>query len=103
MLLVVPPAHTNIPLADATQCCLFWGPVAPGEAQDGAVLGDTHPAVPVSLCHVVPTLDQARPALGGAGPGLRGGHPAAADGEGTQVPQRRQHRGHRVGVIFSLG
>ena len=24
MLLVVPPAHTNIPLATATQCCLFW-------------------------------------------------------------------------------
>ena len=25
MLLVVPGAHTNIPLAIATQCCLFWG------------------------------------------------------------------------------
>ena len=24
MLLVVPPAHTNIPFATATQCCLFW-------------------------------------------------------------------------------
>ena len=24
MLLVVPPAHTNIPLATATQCCLSW-------------------------------------------------------------------------------
>ena len=24
MLLVVPFAHTNIPLATATQCCLFW-------------------------------------------------------------------------------
>ena len=24
MLLVLPPAHTNIPLATATQCCLFW-------------------------------------------------------------------------------
>ena len=24
MLLVVPPAHTNIPGAIATQCCLFW-------------------------------------------------------------------------------
>ena len=24
MLLVVHPAHTNIPLATATQCCLFW-------------------------------------------------------------------------------
>ena len=24
MLLVVPPAHTNIPLATTTQCCLFW-------------------------------------------------------------------------------
>ena len=24
MLLVVPSAPTNIPLATATQCCLFW-------------------------------------------------------------------------------
>ena len=29
MLLVVPPAHTNIPLATATQCCLCWSDFQP--------------------------------------------------------------------------
>ena len=32
-----------------------------------------------------------------AGSGLRGGGPAAADGEGTLVPEGRQQMGHPVG------
>ena len=30
MLLVIPPAHTNIPLETATQCSLFWCDFQPG-------------------------------------------------------------------------
>ena len=43
---------------------------------------DTHPVAPGSLCHVVPPLDQERPVLRGASPGLRVGGPGPADGEG---------------------
>ena len=73
------------------------GPVALGEALDGAVVGDTHPMAPGALL-AVPPLHQEHPALGGAGPSLRDGGPAAADGEGTQVPERWQKRGHQSGL-----
>ena len=33
------------------------GPVAPEEAQEGAVMGDTHPVAPGSFCHIVPPLN----------------------------------------------
>ena len=51
-------------------------------------MGDTHLVAPGSFCHIVPPLDHERPALRRAGPGLRGGAPAAVDGEGTQVASR---------------
>ena len=63
------------------------GPVAPGEALDGAVVGDTHPMAPEALLLAIPPLDQEHPTLRGARLGLRTGGPAAADGEGTQVPE----------------
>ena len=37
------------------------GPVAPTEAQVGAIVGDTHPMAPGLLRHVVAPLDQERP------------------------------------------
>ena len=72
------------------------GPICPGEALDGAVVGDTHPMASRVLLLAVPPLDQECPALGGAGPGLRGGGPFAADGEGTRVSEGRQQRGSRA-------
>ena len=63
------------------------GPVAPGKAPDGAVVGDTHAIARGALLLSAPALDEEHPALGGAGPGLRGGGPAAADGEGTRIPK----------------
>ena len=74
------------------------GPIALGEVPDGAVVGDTHPMASGALLLAVPPLDQEHPALGGAGPGLRGGGPATADGHGTQVPEGRQQRGHLSGL-----
>ena len=68
--------------------------VAPGEALDIAVVGDTHPMAPGFLRLAAPPLDQGRPALRGAGPCLWVGGPAAADGEVTRVPEGRQQRGH---------
>ena len=56
------------------------GPVALGEAPDGAVVGDTHPMASGALLLAVPPLDQEHPALSGADPGLWGGGPATADG-----------------------
>ena len=73
--------------------------LSPWERQpDGAVVGDTHPMASRALLLAVPPLDQEHPALGGAGPGLLGGGPAVADGEGTQVPKGRQQRGHQSGL-----
>ena len=74
------------------------GSVAPEDAPDGAAVGDTHPMAPGALRLVVPPLDQEHPALGSAGPGLRGGGSGAADGEGTQVPEWRQQRGDQGGL-----
>ena len=59
-------------------------------------MGYTYPGTPGSLRHIVPPLDQECPALRRAGPHLRGRGPAAADVEGTQVPEGRQQRGHPV-------
>ena len=80
------------------------GPIAPGEAPDGAFAGDTHPTAPGALLLAVPPLDQEHPALGAAGPGLRGGGPAAADGKGTQVPEgcRSASRGPRGALALLL-
>ena len=70
---------------------------APGEAPDGAIVGDTHPVATGLLRLVIPPLDQERLALWGAGAGLWGGGPAAVDGEGTQVLEGCQQRGHMSG------
>ena len=63
------------------------GPVAPGEAPDSAIVGDIQPMPPGLLRRVVPGLNQECPVLRGAGPSLRGGGLAVADGEGTLVPE----------------
>ena len=61
-------------------------------------MGDTNPMAPGALRLAVPSLDQEHPALGGAGLGLRGSGSAAADGEGTQVPEGCHHGGHQRGL-----
>ena len=45
MLLVVPTAHTNIPLATATQCCLF------SAMADVATPGTTDGGMPYYVDH----------------------------------------------------
>ena len=49
-------------------------------------MGDSHPMAPGLLGHIDPPFDQERQALQCARPRLQGGGPAAAEGEGTQVP-----------------
>ena len=72
--------------------------MAPGEAPDGAAVGDTHPMAPGALLLVVPPLDQEHPELGGAVPGLQDGGSGAADGEGTRVPKGCQQGGDQRGL-----
>ena len=52
---------------------------------------------PTQWPHDPSATSSQRPPLRRAGPGLRGGGPAAADREGTLVLEGRQHRGHPVG------
>ena len=61
------------------------GPVAPGEAKEGAVMVDTHPVAPGSFCHVVPPLDQERPVLRGASSCLRVGGPVPGGRGGVRL------------------
>ena len=74
------------------------GPVAPGEGPDGPIMGDTHSMAPGFVLLAFPPLDQKRLALRGASLGLRGGDPAAADGEGTEFREGRRQRGHPSGL-----
>ena len=77
------------------------GPVAPGEAPDGAVVGDTHPMACRALLHVVPPLDQEHLVLGGAGPSLRGAPPRRT-GRGPRSQRGVSKGATRAGCVPSL-